>query len=68
MKTLSGKRFIRILKRKGWTLKRVKGSHHIYGHSESDVLMSIPVHGNKDLKAGLQRHFMSLAGIEESDL
>jgi len=32
MKTLSGKDFATILERKGWILKRVNGSHHIYIH------------------------------------
>lgn len=30
MKVISGKRFCRVLESRGWTLKRIHGSHHIY--------------------------------------
>jgi hypothetical protein len=35
MKSLSGRDFARIVERRGWTLLRVSGSHHIYGKSGS---------------------------------
>jgi predicted RNA binding protein YcfA (HicA-like mRNA interferase family) len=47
---------------------RINGSHHIYAKKESVVRISVPVHGNKPLKIGLQRHLMKLAGIEGKDL
>ena len=31
MKTVSGKKFSRILERNGWSLLRISGSHFIYG-------------------------------------
>lgn len=68
MKTLSGKQLTRILERKGRVRKRVSGSHHIYEHQNFDSILSVPVHGNKDLKVGLQRYFMMHAGIDESEL
>ena len=30
--------------------------------------ISVPVHGNNDLKIGLLKHFMKVAGITENDL
>jgi predicted RNA binding protein YcfA (HicA-like mRNA interferase family) len=30
MKTISGKEFCKLLEKKGWVLKRINGSHHIY--------------------------------------
>ena len=30
--------------------------------------ISVPIHGNKPLKVGLQRHLMKVAGIDESEL
>ncbi|WP_390631195.1 type II toxin-antitoxin system HicA family toxin [Leptothermofonsia sichuanensis] len=30
--------------------------------------ISVPIHGNKDLKVGLLRHFMKQANLTESDL
>ena len=30
MKQISGKRFCKLLESKGWILKRIQGSHHIF--------------------------------------
>jgi len=68
MKSLSGRDFARIVERRGWTLLRVSGSHHIYGKSGSVVRLSIPMHGNKPLKTGLLRHLAKLAQISDDDL
>ena len=68
MKSLSGRDFARMIERRGWTLLRVSGSHHIYGKSGSVVRLSIPIHGNKPLKRGLLRHLAKLAGISDDDL
>ncbi len=68
MKAVSGKRFCALLESKGWELKRVNGSHHIYAQIGNTARLSIPVHGNTPLKIGLQKHLMKIAGIEESEL
>ena len=68
MKPVSGRELARIVERRGWRLLRVSGSHHIYGKSGSIVRLSIPIHGNKALKAGLLRHLLKLAEIDESEL
>jgi predicted RNA binding protein YcfA (HicA-like mRNA interferase family) len=64
---LSGKEFARVLERHGWTLARIKGSHHVYTKAGSPPI-SVPVHGSKALKIGLQRHLMKQAGLSASDL
>lgn len=68
MKAVSGKRFCQLLNDKGWQLKRINGSHHIFSKDGNIVRISVPVHGNTPLKIGLQRHLMKIAGIDESDL
>lgn len=68
MTPLSGKAFARAVERKGWVLLRIKGSHHIYGKDGEVARLSIPVHGNRPLKLGLQRALMALAGLAESEL
>jgi predicted RNA binding protein YcfA (HicA-like mRNA interferase family) len=68
MKSISGKKFAKLLEKKGWILTRINGSHHIYtkdGHKEH---ISIPVHKNQLLKIGLQRYFMKIANISEEEL
>lgn len=68
MKAISGKEFAKLLERKGWVLRRTKGSHHIYVKEGTPVRISVPMHGNKLLKLGLLKHFMKVAGIDESEL
>ncbi len=67
MKSTSGRDFIRIIERRGWTLLRINGSHHIYGKTGSIVRLSIPIHGNKPLKTGLLRHLAKLAELSDQD-
>ena len=57
-----------MLEARGWTLKRVHGSHHIYAKEGIGARITVPVHGNVDLKRGLQRHLMKVAGIDEQEL
>ena len=54
MKPISGRTFAKVVERRGWQLLRINGSHHI--------------HGNADLKLGLQGNLMKLAKIEESEI
>lgn len=68
MRVLSGREFARLVERYGWRLLRVNGSHHIYGRSGSIARLSIPIHGNRLLKPGLQRHLAKLAEIPDDDL
>jgi len=68
MKAVSGKEFAKLVEKRGWMLLRVAGSHHIYGKAGSVVRLSIPIHGNRPLKLGLQRHLMRLAELNEDDL
>jgi predicted RNA binding protein YcfA (HicA-like mRNA interferase family) len=68
VKSVSGRDFARIVERRGWTLLRVSGSHHIYGKSGSIVRLSISIHGNKPLKRGLLRHLAKLAEISDDDI
>jgi predicted RNA binding protein YcfA (HicA-like mRNA interferase family) len=68
VKQVSGKELVAIAKRKGWTLARVKGSHHIFTMPGKRERLVIPVHKNRPLKLGLLRGLMKLAELEESDL
>jgi predicted RNA binding protein YcfA (HicA-like mRNA interferase family) len=68
MKAVSARDLVKAVERKGWVLLRVHGSHHIYGREGSTVRLSIPMHEGRDLKVGLARHLMKMAGISEDDL
>ena len=68
MRSISGREFARMLERRGWTLLRINGSHHIYGQQGSVVRVSLPIHGNAALKTGLLRHLAKLAQIPDEEL
>jgi predicted RNA binding protein YcfA (HicA-like mRNA interferase family) len=68
MKSTTGKDLARIVERHGWTLLRIRGSHHVYGKQGSDIRLSIPIHGNATLKIGLLNHLVKSAGLTEDDL
>jgi len=68
MKAISGKRFAKLLQQKGWKIARIDGSHHIYTFENNISRITVPIHGNKSLKIGLQKALMKLADICESDL
>ena len=68
MKIISGKKMSALIEKKGWTLARVTGSHHIFVRSGCNLRITVPVHGNRDLKAGLQRAIMKQVGISEQEL
>ena len=68
MKSISGKQLCKIVERKGWKLRRITGSHHIYENLNCTQILSIPVHRNRNLKIGLLRALMKIAELSEDDL
>jgi len=68
VKTISGKNFARVLEKKGWILKRKRGSHHIYMKEGNPARISVPIHGNTSLKTGLLKSLMRIASIKEDEL
>jgi predicted RNA binding protein YcfA (HicA-like mRNA interferase family) len=58
----------KVLEARGWTLDRTKGSHKIYVSGNPPVSLSVPVHGNRDLRKGMQRTIMRRAGLTDADL
>lgn len=57
-----------MLEKRGWILLRINGSHHILGKPGRVERISVPVHGQVVLKAGLLRHAMKIAELTEADL
>jgi predicted RNA binding protein YcfA (HicA-like mRNA interferase family) len=68
MKTVSGKRLTKLAESKGWTLARINGSHHVFVKEGRTERVVIPIHGNQDLKSGLQRSLMKIIPVDESEL
>lgn len=53
---------IRELKKAGWQLNRVNGSHHIFTHTTRPGIVVVP-HPKKDLGRGLVKAIRQQAGI-----
>ncbi|MFN3594285.1 MAG: type II toxin-antitoxin system HicA family toxin [Thiobacillaceae bacterium] len=59
---MNGKEVIRRLEQAGWRVARVQGSHHILVKAE--VPRSVPVHGSRDLSAGLVKAVERQSGVK----
>jgi predicted RNA binding protein YcfA (HicA-like mRNA interferase family) len=53
---------IRELKKAGWTLKRVRGSHHVFIHPSRPGIVVVP-HPKHELGAGLVAAIRKQAGL-----
>ncbi|MCC7475557.1 MAG: type II toxin-antitoxin system HicA family toxin [Pirellulales bacterium] len=61
---ITGKQAIKAFEADGWYVARVsKSSHHVMKKDGRVHLLTIPVHGNKNLKAGLLRAQIRLAEL-----
>jgi predicted RNA binding protein YcfA (HicA-like mRNA interferase family) len=58
---------IKILEKKGFTLDRTKGSHHIYYHPETKRRVVVPFH-KRDLPKGTLLEILRQAGISREEL
>lgn len=59
---LSGKQLVKILKKEGWRIDRINGSHHIL--VKGSKTMTVPVHGNKSLGKGIESKLLKQAGLK----
>lgn len=66
MKQVSGKELARVIQRKGWTLSRINGSHHVFVMQGRRERIVIPIHGNRPLKIGLLKSLMKIAELTEA--
>lgn len=63
MKPVTGPEICRLLEAHCWRLERIKGSHHIYSKAGERHIITVPVHGNRNLKPGLASRIGRDAGI-----
>jgi predicted RNA binding protein YcfA (HicA-like mRNA interferase family) len=59
---MNGKQVIAKLHAAGWTLKRVRGSHHLM--QKNGVTVPIPVHGGADIGRGLLAALERQTGVK----
>ena len=58
---MTAKEIMRILKKNGWKLDRIKGSHYVFV-KEGQRPVPVPLHGNDDL-GDFGKEILSQAGI-----
>jgi predicted RNA binding protein YcfA (HicA-like mRNA interferase family) len=61
---MNGKQVIVKLKKEGWTLIKVEGSHHIMKNPDLNIKVPIPVHGSKDIQIGLIKALEKQTGVK----
>jgi predicted RNA binding protein YcfA (HicA-like mRNA interferase family) len=59
---MTGKELLKRLKKAGWELDRISGSHHIM--RKGGISISVPVHGSSDIKIGLLESLLKKAGLK----
>jgi len=61
------RQLIRALERRGWSVERTSGSHHVLVHAELRRVVSVPLH-NRELKAGTLMGILRVAEISRDEL
>ena len=62
--TVTGRQVVRALERGGFSVIRVKGSHHFMRHDlDASRQTVVPVHGNEDLGRPLLRKLLNDVGL-----
>ena len=59
------KTIIKILEQNGWTLRRIKGSHHIMS-KPGFRSVPIPIHGNQDMNPDVVKSLEKQTGVKFS--
>ena len=61
---MKAREIIRAIKAEGWVEARVTGSHHHFKHPSRPGLVTVPMHGNADLKIGVLRSIEKQSGVK----
>ena len=61
---MNAKQLIRLLETAGWREARIRGSHRIYKHHESNQTIVVPYHGSDDITTGTLNKILKDAGIK----
>ena len=59
---MTGKELLKLLKKEGWEIIRIEGSHHILRKNGKTLVL--PVHGNQSVPNGLLNRLLKDAGIK----
>jgi len=59
---MSGKDCVKLLKKNGWIVDRIQGSHHIM--FKNGMSIPVPIHDNADLAPGTLHSILKKAGLK----
>jgi predicted RNA binding protein YcfA (HicA-like mRNA interferase family) len=59
---MNGNEIIKRLMAAGWTLKRIRGSHHVM--EKNGRVIPVPVHGSADIGKGLLADIERQTGVK----
>jgi len=63
---ITAKKLIRILKKNGYQLDHITGSHHIMYRPDDGRRLTVPVHG-KDMAKGTLNAIIKASGLNRGD-
>ncbi|MBE6111838.1 MAG: type II toxin-antitoxin system HicA family toxin [Peptococcaceae bacterium] len=63
---MTGKELLRLLQKHGWKIDRIHGSHHVLKKGNDTI--TVPVHGNGDIKKGLLQSILKQTGLKGGNL
>jgi len=61
--SITGKQAIRAFEKRGFSVVRIAGAHHIMKREGHPFLLSVPVHAGKPLKPGTLRGLLRAADL-----
>ena len=60
---ITARKLIKVLQKKGFTLHRIAGSHHIFIRETDQLTLSVPLHSGHDLGKGITKSILKDANI-----
>jgi len=66
--TLTARKLIKVLKKKGFIHDRTQGSHYIFYHPQKKITVSVPVHKGRDLGRGITQAILKDTKISPKEL
>ncbi len=65
---LKGRDVLRALRKAGFFVDHIRGSHHILVHKDDpERMLSLPVHAGKDIKKGTLKAILEQAGLTSEE-
>lgn len=64
---MKSREIMKILKDKGWFIRRITGSHYHFKHETISGLVTVPHHATAELKPATLHNIVKMAELTESD-